>query len=90
MTQIGPGSLKCVVAAAPDELNAIVPILMQKVGEADVRAFGASAVLLHTEEEAAGVRDWLHSAGEVLVVEFETWSGSGDEVPREWLLGRGH
>jgi hypothetical protein len=25
-----------------------------------------------------------------LVVEFETWSGSGDDVPREWLLARGH
>jgi hypothetical protein len=90
MTQIRPGSLKCVVAAVPDELSAIVPILVENAGEADVRVLGVSAVLVHTEEETAGVRDWLRGAGGVLVVEFEKWSGIGTEVPREWLLARGH
>jgi hypothetical protein len=89
MTQIKAGSLKCVLLALPEDRSAVKRSLIERIGEDDVRPFGAAAILLHTDEAAATVRDWIQ-AGSALVVEFETWSGSGDDVPREWLLARGH
>jgi len=90
MTRIKPGSLKCVVLASPGDRAAVLQTLTDRIGGDDVRPFGVSAVLVHTEEETSSVRDWLHSAGGALVVEFEKWSGLGREVPRQWLLARGH
>jgi len=90
MMRIKAGSLKCVVLAGADKRAVARQVLQTRAGEEDVRPFGASAVLVHTDEEASTVRDWLHGQGAVLVVEFEKWSGYGGEVPGEWLLARGH
>ena len=89
MTQIKAGSLKGVLLALPEDRSAVTRDLIERIGEDNVRAYGTAAILLHTDEAAATVRDWIR-AGSALVVEFETWSGSGDDVPREWLLARGH
>ena len=90
MTPIKTGSLKCVVLASTGDRAAAMRALIDRVGANDVRAYGAAAILLHTEEPSAAVRDLVTEADGALVVEFETWSGIGAEVPREWLLARGH
>ncbi len=90
MTQIRPGSLKCVMLASLDDRAVGLRMLIERIGDEDVRPLGASVVLVHTKEGASSVRDWLHGLSGVLVVEFEKWSGLGSEVPQEWLLARGH
>jgi len=90
MTRIKPGSLKCVVLASPDDRAEVLQTLIDRIGGDGVRPFGASTVLVHADEEPSTVRDWLSGAGGMLVVEFEIWSGRGAEVPKEWLLARGH
>jgi len=89
MTRINPGSLKCVILHSDEDRAVVTRDLIERIGADDVREFGA-AILLHTGEAAETVRDWMGVAGSALVVEFETWSGSGEDVPREWLLARGH
>ena len=90
MTPVPPGSLKCVVLPAAAELAGAMRVLAERVGEEQVIAFGGSAALVHTDEPAAVIRDWLGDIGGALVLEFEKWSGAGDAVPRDWLLARGH
>jgi hypothetical protein len=90
MTSIGPGSLKCVIASLSSDLDRVLALLEARVGEEGVRRFGASAVLVQTAAGTSELRDWLKGLGDLLVIEFETWSGTGDKVPREWLLARGH
>jgi hypothetical protein len=90
MTKIPAGSLKCVVMADPRRHEAALLSLGERFGRQEIRNFGEAAILVHTLEDASALRDQLKSAGAVLVVEFETWSGGGNEVPREWLLARGH
>jgi stage V sporulation protein SpoVS len=90
MRPIKTGSLKCVVLASPGDRAAAMGALIDRVGADDVRAYGAAAILVHTEEAAAAVRDLVTESDGAIVMEFETWSGSGDAVPREWLLSRGH
>ena len=87
---IKPGSLKCVVLTAPEDIPSALDTLREAVGREDVREFGTCALLVHTDEEASAVRDVLRGTNGVLVFEFEKWSGVGDGVPREWLLARGH
>jgi hypothetical protein len=89
VTRIPPGSLKCVVLASPAEISRARSILEGRVRQEDIRPFGAG-LLLQTTESAEMLRDWLKELGAVMVVEFEVWSGYGEEVPREWLLARGH
>jgi hypothetical protein len=71
-------------------LDGIIGALVEELGEAEVRRFGSSSVLVHCEDEASSLRDRLKDCGDLLVIEFEKWSGSGSGVPREWLLARGH
>lgn len=87
---IRPGSLKFVVPLGEDAIPVAMRVLMERTGAEDIRRFGPAALLLHTNEEPSVVRDWLGAADGALVVEFEKWSGCGAEVPREWLLARGH
>jgi hypothetical protein len=89
MTSIGPGSLKCVIAV-PSVLEEVQASLEARVRGEDVRCFAGSTVLVHTAADTSEVRDWLMGLGDLLVVEFEIWSGAGPGVPREWLLARGH
>jgi hypothetical protein len=90
MTRIAPGSLKCLLLADAQGASEAGLLLSKRLDPRDVVAFGDRALLLHTSEEASEIRDWLHPAGPLLVIEFETWSGRGEAVPRDWLLARGH
>ena len=90
MTRIRSGSLKCVIAGTSTDQGRLYDSLETKVRDEDIRRFGGSVLFIHTTSNASEVRDWLKGLGDVLVLEFETWSGAGGEVPREWLLVRGH
>jgi hypothetical protein len=75
MTQIKAGSLKGVLLALPEDRSAVTRDLIERIGEDNVRAYGTAAILLHTDEAAATVRDWIRvgSAG-----------GGVRDVVREW------
>jgi len=94
--QIGPGSLKLVVACSADRSlrDAIEPTLRERCGANDVRHLHADTFLVHSEASTAEVRDWLTpllADGESLfVVEFERWSARGPAAERDWLRNRGH
>ena len=92
MTKIGPGTLKCVVA--PGKGDRVLAALPERVDTSDVRQLGSDVILVHTLLEPSGLRDWLsgcvEAGGALLVMEFETWSGFGEDVDRVWLLERGH
>ncbi len=89
---IGPGTLKCVISSGKPD--ALLAALLERISTKNIREFGASAVLVHTEMDASALRDWLSGElgeGEsLLVLEFEKWSGYGGKMDREWLLARGH
>jgi hypothetical protein len=90
--QIGPGTLKCIVTTM--EADALLVVLPERVKLEDIRRVGPAALLVHTALEASELRDWLsgylESGESLLVIEFEKWSGWGDDVDRVWLLERGH
>lgn len=91
MSATGPGTLKCVIAAATP---AVLAALGQHVSAGNIRRAGPGAVLVHTVLEPSELRDLISrqtGKGEpLLVVEFEKWSGFGTGIDREWLLARGH
>ena len=92
---IAPGSLKCVtVCSSTRPLLPLVEAALRSSLSADVRRLGESALLVHTEAEPAGIRDWLapllEEGESLLVVEFEKWSAYGTAADRDWLLARGH
>ena len=92
---IAPGSLKCVtVCSSTRPLLPLVEAALRSRLSADVRRLGESALLVHTEAEPAGIRDWLapllEEGESLLVVEFEKWSAYGTAADRDWLLARGH
>jgi hypothetical protein len=90
MSQIGPGTLKCVLLSdAGAAADAGRELERQFGATSNIRRFG-SALLVHTEDEPSRIRDYLRDLGSVIVMEFEKWSGYGTDVPREWLLARGH
>ena len=92
MVETGDGSLKLVVMRG--DARAAEAALRAMVGAEEVRAMGDGAWVVYAAAEAAEVRDLVAGvAGDgavVFVVEFERWSGFGDEVDRAWLLRRGH
>lgn len=89
MDEIGPGSLKVIVASGPSAERA----LLAHVPLEHVRPAGDGAWIVFTEAEPATIRDWVIAESgadtTVFVVEFERWSGQGD-IDRDWLLRRGH
>jgi hypothetical protein len=91
LDQVGPGSLKFIVA--PDE-PAIKSSLLARIRSEDVRRVSATAWVAYIDAEAAQVRDWLAAVlpagAAIVVVEFERWSAVGDAVDTAWLLRRGH
>jgi hypothetical protein len=96
MSLIGAGSLKCVIAWS-DRRNlcsTVFDAVAARVAEGQLRRLGEDSFAAYTPATAADLRDWVAevvgSDESVLVLEFETWSGSGADVPREWLLARGH
>ena len=94
--QIGPGSLKLVVAGSAERsLREPVEVaLREHCGENDVRCLHADTFLVHSDASTAEIRDWLApllGEGEsVFVVEFERWSARGPAADRDWLRNRGH
>ncbi len=96
MNKIGPGSLKCVIAWAPQRPLAgpVREALSEHIDQEDIRAIDGGATLVHTTADAAHIRDWLAAVlkadESALVLEFEKWSGYGTAVDRGWLLARGH
>lgn len=91
MSAIGPGTLKCIIAAATP---AALAALREHAGANNIREAGEGAVLVYTALEPSELRDLLSldtAEGEsLLVLEFEKWSGFGTGIDREWLLARGH
>jgi hypothetical protein len=96
MNEISAGSLKCVIAWSERRnlCSLVLDAVAAKTGEGELRRLGDESFALYTEATAAEIRDWVaevvNSDESVFVVEFEKWSGSGAQVPREWLLARGH
>jgi hypothetical protein len=95
MSAIGPGTLKCIVFRVHAlAREAIYSALRSRVAEDDLRPIDSETILAFTEATPAQIRDWLAKAGGpgawIFVVEFEKWSGYGQEIDREWLLARGH
>lgn len=94
--QIGPGSLKLVVACSVDRplTEHIEAALRAHCHRSDVRHLGGEGFLVHTDACTAEIRDWLTASlaeGEsVFVVEFERWSARGPAADRTWLRNRGH
>jgi len=94
--EVGPGSLKCVTASSPRRpLRDIVErALIEHAGAADVRHVSGDVFLVHTDADAAALRDQvaacLEDGESAFVVEFEAWSSCGPAVDRRWLLRRGH
>jgi len=88
--EIGPGSLKLIVAAD----TAAERALREHVRDAHLRQLGAGAWVAYTDAEPAEIRDWLAAAvgdgARAFVVEFERWSAFGEAIDRAWLLRRGH
>ncbi|MSQ14374.1 MAG: hypothetical protein EXR50_00705 [Dehalococcoidia bacterium] len=68
--------------------------LTTRVGEDSVLRLSDSGFLVHTQLEPMEIRDWLKShfsmEEQLLVVEFERWSGFGESEAWKWLLWRGH
>lgn len=93
---VGFGSLKCVIGVSRRRALApvIVAALRIRIAGHDLRELGRDAVLVHTDADAATIRDLIAPAigdGEsVLVVEFERWSSRGGAVDARWLGRRGH
>ena len=93
---VGPGSLKLVIGWSPDRTlrDALHESLRTQVSENDVRHLYGEAFLVYTDAEPAAIRDWLAPLlaqdESVFVVEFDSWSGSGSSIERDWLLRRGH
>jgi len=89
-------SLKCVIAWS-DRRNlcsVVFDAVAARTGEGELRRLGDDSFAVYTAASTAEIRDWaaeiIGSDESVLVMEFENWSGSGAEVPRHWLLARGH
>lgn len=91
--EIGPGTLKLIVASSPEAAAAAESAVRARVRGADVRRLG-DALLAYTDarpdELRDAIRDSLPDGESVLVVEFERWSSAGGAVDTEWLLRRGH
>ena len=89
LDDIGPGSLKLIVAADA----AIEGALRAHVPDEHIRRTGDEAWIIFTEADPPTIRDWITAAASnpssILVVEFEHWSGYGD-IDQAWLLRRGH
>jgi hypothetical protein len=72
----------------------VLDTVVASVGGEQVRRLGDDSFAVFTEASASEIRDWVAAATDpddsVFVVEFEKWSGRGGNVPREWLLVRGH
>jgi hypothetical protein len=90
MKRIPSGSLKCILLESPEAVGLALTAIGGAIPDESVVPFGRGAVLVHCEQDVSELRDRLRGCGEVLVMEFETWSGLGQTIPREWLLARGH
>ena len=68
--------------------------LLEFVPQDEMRALGDDASVVHTDQPASAIRDRLRellSTGDnVIVAEFEVWSGHGSTPDSHWLLARGH
>ncbi|HYM16048.1 MAG TPA: hypothetical protein VEZ14_10860 [Dehalococcoidia bacterium] len=93
---VGPGSLKCLCVSSPRrQLHDIIKrSLVACAGAGGIRHLFGDVFLVHTEADAAALRDILAAHLEAdesaFVVEFERWSASGPAADRRWLLRRGH
>lgn len=91
--EIGPGTLKLIVASSPEAAAVAERALRVRVRDADVRRLG-DALLVYADLSPAEIRDAIRGGlpqGEsVLVAEFERWSSAGAAAETEWLLRRGH
>jgi hypothetical protein len=96
MSEIGPGSLKCVIAWSERRnlCSLVLDAVAARIGEEQLRRLGDDSFAVYTPATTAHLRDWaaevVDADESVVVLEFERWSGSGAAVPREWLLARGH
>lgn len=90
LDDVGPGSLKLVIAADHPAAEAA---LRDHVASQNLCSAGSGAWVVFCEDEPADIRDWLAGAVpgvHALVVEFERWSAYGDTLDPAWLLRRGH
>ncbi len=89
-------SLKCVIAWSERRnlCSLVFDTVAARTGERQSCRLGDDSFAVYTAVSTAEIRAWvaeiIGSDESVLVVEFETWSGYGEGVPREWLLARGH
>jgi hypothetical protein len=96
MSRVPPGSLKCVIAWSERRnlCSLVFDGVAARTGEEQLRLLGDDSFAVYTTASSSEIRDWaaemISSDESVLVVEFEKWSGFGSEVPRDWLLARGH
>ena len=96
MTEEPPPSLKLLTIdpSSPDSLAAVRRILVERLGESEVRKLFSHGLIVNSELEPSALRDLaaraLGADQEALVVEFERWSARGDGVDATWLMRRGH
>lgn len=91
----GDATLKCVIAwSERRNLCSLVEDALQQKTAGAVLRLGEEALVVHTADEPAAVRDRVRAVLEdgesVLVFEFERWSGYGPGVDSQWLVSRGH
>jgi hypothetical protein len=96
VTDEPPPSLKLLTIdpASPDTLAAVRRILVERLGENEVRKLFSHGLIVNTALEPSALRDLaaraLGADQEALVIEFERWSARGTSIDATWLLRRGH
>ena len=96
MTEEPPPSLKLLTIdpASPDSLAAVRRVLVERVGESEVRKLFSHGLIVNTTLEPSDLRDLVARAlgddQEAFAVEFERWSARGAAVDAAWLMRRGH
>ena len=80
--------------ASPDSLAAVRRILLERLGESEVRKLFSYGLIVTTNLEPAALRDLVAPAlgadQQALVVEFERWSARGPSIDDTWLFLLGH
>ena len=96
MTAEPPPSLKLLTIdpSSPDSLAAVRRILVERLGESEVRKLFSHGLIVNTKLEPSALRDLaaraLGADQEALIVEFDRWSARGSSIDAIWLLHRGH
>jgi hypothetical protein len=88
-------TLKCVIAWSENRnLCSLVEDALRENASGDVLQVGEDALIVHTADEPALVRDRarevLEEGESVIVLEFERWSAYGPGVDSAWLMRKGH